>query len=139
MIRAILAALALLTTPALADETWRTDAGQIVYEADMGHIAVLSFPIAATPFAQAGGGARAGVFLPGLGGNFDNRSIHDGYWAMPGTAVCTAALTTPDGVSTQNWGRARIIFDRATFPTGFTMLVGACFNEPTFTVRADLP
>jgi len=139
MFRAALAALALLTTPALADETWTNPAGQLVYEADLGHIAVLSFPITATPLAQAGGLPRANVYFAGLGGNFDNRSIHDGYWAMPGGPVCTASLTTPDGTTTQNWGRARIVFDRAAYPTGFTMLIGPCLTEPTMTVRADLP
>lgn len=139
MIRATIAALALLATPALADETWTNPAGQLVYEADMGHIAVLSFPIGATPLAQAGGAPRAQVYFPGLGGNFDNRSVHDGYWAMPGTPVCTASLTTPDGTSTQTWGRARIVFDRAAFPTGFTMLIGSCLDDPAFPIRADLP
>jgi len=138
MLRATLAALALLTAPALADEAWINPAGELIYEADLGHLAVLSFPITATPLAQAGGEPRANVYFPGLGGNFDNRSIHDGYWAMPGSPTCTASLTTPDGITTQNWGRARIIFDTAAFPTGFTMLIGPCLHEPTYSVRADL-
>lgn len=137
MIRATLAALALLTTPALADETWRTDAGQIVYEADMGHIAVLSLP--AGVLYDTVPGTRVSVYLPGLGGNFDNRSVHEGYWAIPGGPVCTSLLTTPDGMTTQRWGRVQILFDRAAFPTGFILLMGECFDDPTTPIRADLP
>jgi len=138
MIRTTLAALALLTTPAIADETWRHPAGTLIYEADMGHIAVLSFPTTAAPM-PGGPADRAMVFFPGLGGNFDNRSTHDGYWVMEGDPVCTAILTAPDGTASQSWGRAQITFDRAAFPTGFTMTIGTCWQDPTFPIRADLP
>lgn len=127
--------------PALAhaDETWTNPAGTLVYQEDLRDIAILSFPIAATPFAQAGGASDAAVYLPGLGGNYDNRSVHDGYWVMPGQAMCSAAITAPDGLASQAWGRAQIVFDRAAFPTGFTLLLGACFDTPSIPVRADLP
>lgn len=136
MIRASLAALALLAAPALADEVWDTAQGQVIYVEDIRDIAVLSFPVAAPPFAQAGGVADANLYVPGLGGNFDARSVHDGYWAMPGQPICSAALTAPDGMTTQAWGRARIVFDRPGFPTGFTLLLGACFDEPLLPLRA---
>ncbi len=139
MTRALLAAFALCAAPAWADESWTNPAGTLIYEADLGHIAVLSFPTGATPLAEAGGAPRANVYMPGLGGNFDNRSVHDGYWAMEGAPICTAILTTPDGIATQNWGRARIVFDGPAFPTGFTMLVSPCLDDPIYPVRADLP
>lgn len=66
MFRTAVAACALLAAPAFADETWTNSAGPLVYEADLGHVAVLPFPTAATPLAQAGGGPRANVYFPVL-------------------------------------------------------------------------
>ncbi len=133
---AAFAALVALSLPAQADETWATTSGSVIYEVDIGDIAVLSFPGGAAP--QLVGADRARVLFPGLGGNFENRAIHDGYWVSQGAPICSANLTTAEGVTSQRWGRARIIFDRPAFPTGFTLLLGACFDEPEQALRADL-
>lgn len=135
------AALALLPLAATADEAWNTHAGQIIYEQDLGSVAVLSFPYEALfpgevpEFAQG----RASIYFPGLGGNFDNRSIHDGYWVVQGAPLCSASLTTANGITSQRWGRARVIFDRAAFPTDLTILIGGCLDEPTAILRGERP
>lgn len=135
------AALALLPVTAVADEAWDTIAGQIIYEEDLGLVAVFSFPYAAVfpgevpEFAQD----RATLYFPGLGGNFDRRSIHDGYWIVQGAPACSATLTTANGVSSQRWGRARVIFDRAAFPTDLTILLGSCMDEPVAILRGERP
>lgn len=135
------AALCALPLTATADEAWDTPAGQIIYQQDLGLMAVLSFPYAAAYPGQVPEFAQgdATVYFPGLGGNFDNRSIHDGYWIIQGAPACSATLTTANGVSSQRWGRAQVIFDRAAFPTSLTLLVGSCMDEPTVIVRGDRP
>lgn len=135
------AALCAIPLSAQADEAWDTSAGQIIYEQDLGLVASLSFPYAAVfpgevpEFAQD----RATLYFPGLGGNFDNRSIHDGYWIVQGAPSCSATLTAANGVSSQRWGRARVIFDEPAFPTDLTILIGTCMDEPTHILRGERP
>ncbi len=134
-------AFAFAPITATADEVWETSGGPITYLQDMGAVAVWSFPyLAAWPgnvpeFANPVGT----LYFPGLGGNFDDRSIHDGYWAVVGSPACSASLTTPEGVTTSRWGRARVIFDNPAFPTSLTLLVGSCFDEPTQIIRGERP
>ncbi len=135
MIRTTLAALALLTAPAFADEVWQTETGAIIYEADLGHVAVLSFPSDVIPGGIVAQSERARAYFPGLGGNFDNRSTHTGYWVATGTPTCTATLTTLEAISTQTWGRVTVVFDGPAFPTSFTMYVGTCWDEPMIEMR----
>ncbi|HID67322.1 MAG TPA: hypothetical protein EYP31_03465 [Roseibacterium sp.] len=138
---ALSAALCALPLTATADEAWDTIAGQIVYEQDLGTVAVLSFPYDALfpgevpDLAQQ----RGTLYFPGLGGNSDRRAIHDGYWIVQGAPLCSASLTTADGTSSQRWGRARVIFDRAAFPTDLTILIGGCMDEPTAILRGERP
>lgn len=135
------AALAALPLTATADEVWDTPAGEVIYEQDLGVMAILSFPYAAAfpgqvpEFAQE----RGTLYFPGLGGNFDDRSIHEGYWLVPGSPSCSVSISAADGQSSQRWGRATVIFDRAAFPTSMTVLVGSCFDDPSVIIRADRP
>lgn len=131
MYRAPLAFLAALAaaTPALGDEVWTTPFGDIVYEADIGDVTVLSYPLA--------DGSKGHAYFPGLGGNYTARGVHHGYWIEPREGTCGATMTGPDGLASTAWGRAVIAFDQPGFPTAFTALAGECFGEPAYSVRAE--
>ncbi len=128
----ICTALALTTIlgawPALADEVWSSDLGEIVYEADSGEIAILSF---SSP--DYGNGQ---LFVIGLGGNYDNRGEHEGFWISDGNGSCPAELTGPDGQSSNNWGRVLIEFEEPGFPSAFDLELGNCFDEPNDSFQA---
>lgn len=131
MIRSILLAAAILAAPtvALADEVWSSTMGQIVYEADLGDVAVLSF---ATKSKAVGK-----FYFSGLGGNFDDRGTYEGYWIIEGDGNCLATLTGADGVASTNWGRATITFEDKAFPSAWTLVRGRCFAEPTTKVHGE--
>ncbi|MCX7300738.1 MAG: hypothetical protein NTX73_10250 [Rhodobacterales bacterium] len=116
-----IAALLLLATPAAADEVWNSNWGQVVYQADIGSTAVLSVPYAT---------GMASLYIQGLGGNADQRGVHQAYWISTETGPCEATMTGPDGVSSTNWGVATVIFDKPEYPSGFTVLWGICM-DPT--------
>ncbi len=129
MLRYTLAAL-LLATPAVADEVWTSDMGQVVYQTEENGAAILSFTnVDAYP---------ATLVIPGLAGNYSDRGVHDAYWIGEGAGYCDAFLTIPgrDQPST-NWGRAVVSFDQPSFPTGFTMTMGDCFGPLTYAIRAN--
>lgn len=124
--RLILAALTLFATQASADEMWATAHGNAIYETEIGNAAVFTVP-------EAGRTLR--VYLPGLAGNYDNRSTHSGYWLSDGPGLCPASILAPDGAQSRDWGRVTLAFDGPAFPTSWTMLVGDCFGEPQRAVR----
>ena len=115
-------------TPLLthADEVWTTPRGDIVYEQDMQGLAILSIPM---------GNGRASLYFPGLGGNFSNRSTHQGYWINDGAGDCNAMLYGPDGRGSRDWGRVTVVFDGPAFPTDLTLWTGNCFDQPDQPVR----
>jgi hypothetical protein len=120
---------ALIGIPASADETWSNPSGTAVYEDEIGEIAIFSIPM---------GTGRARLYLEGLGGNYDKRSRSHGYWIGPEKGSCSAALTTPDQLTSSNWGRVTIVFDKPAFPTGWTAKMGTCFGRKTIEFRANL-
>lgn len=130
MIRATLAAL-MLASPAMADETWWSEWGQIIYEAERGEDAIFSF----INFD----GYVATLIIPGLAGNYTNRGVHDAYWLGQGEPLCPASLSAPDGTTSTQWGPARVSFDFAAFPTGYTLELGECFQPLTYMLRAEVP
>ena len=117
-------AFLLLPGAAIADEVWDTVAGQVIYEADEGDVAILSY--------DTGSEERGYLYFPGLGGNFEDRGVHKGYWIAPGGegTSCGATLTGINDATSMYWGRATIIFHAPGFPTGWTLLTGSCFGEP---------
>jgi len=131
MIKAMAIGAGLLAAPpVLADETWDTPYGLAIYEDEVDGQTILTVPTDT-------GTAR--VYIPGLAGNYDNRSTHWGYWIQAGVGPCDAAITGADGVRSSQWGRVVIAFDRPAFPTPWTALFGACFEDPHISVRGDLP
>lgn len=124
------AALALtLAAPALADEVWSSDTGEIVYLADEYGAAILSF--------SDYGGLPGELIFPGLAGNFTDRGVHHGYWVGQSDMQCAAALGRPGGMTSLTWGRAVIAFDEMGFPSAFTVLLGDCDEDLTRSLRAE--
>lgn len=129
MTRSLIAALAgacLFAAPALADEVWSSEIGDIIYEADIGDYAVLSFE-------GDGGTVRYNAFVDGLGMNYDDRSRHDGYWTGPmgdGGVECAVSIIDHAGLATNNWGRVEVVFVDRAFPSTFIAQRGECFDEP---------
>ena len=93
MFKPLLPALAALSlaAPALADEVWSSDYGQIVYLADEYGAAILSF----TDYD----GMTGELVFPGLAGNFTERDVHHGYWIGQSDWHCDAGLGRPGGVA----------------------------------------
>ena len=120
--------IGLVPVSAAADETWRMQDGQAVYQKDLGNTALISVPYQ---------GSRAMVYIDGLPGALNNRSRHGGYWIGPGQGRCSSILTGPDGYASRNWGRAQIIFDRSTFPSGFTLRTSSCQYDLEYSKRAE--
>ena len=120
------ALIALMPLAAAADEVWTTPLGDIVYEQDMQGFAILSIPRQ---------GRVATLYFPGLGGNFSNRSTHEGYWISDGPNDCGAMLYGVRGQGSRDWGRVVVAFDGPAFPTDLTLWFGSCFGQPSQPVR----
>lgn len=130
MLKKICAALIVGVAPmsAIADETWQMQDGQAVYQEDRGNTALINVPYQ---------GSRAMVYIDGLPNALNNRSNHGGYWIGPGQGPCSSTLTGPDGYASRNWGRAQVIFDRSTFPSGFTLRTSSCQYDLKYSKRAE--
>ena len=122
---------AIFVTPVLADEVWNTEWGQVVYEEEIGDVAIWSYP--------TDKGRRGWVYFPGLAGNYDHRSVHAGYWIEDGAGSCMVELIGVDGRRSNNWGRVILVFDGPAFPTSWTALGGDCFDEPDASLRGEVP
>jgi len=127
MIKRSLMCIAALTVwaAAFADEVWSTVIGDVIYEADINEIAVLSYPL-------EGNEERGHVFISGLGGNYDDRGHFEGYWSEPslGHSGCQMSIVDENGRTTDNWGRVTITFLESGFPSGWVAVRGKCFEEP---------
>ncbi|MEP1330583.1 hypothetical protein [Pseudophaeobacter sp.] len=122
--------LALFATPTLADEVWDSDMGPIVYESEEGDAAIFSFTNVDT--------YPATLIIPGLAGNYSNRSTHDAYWIGQGAGEC-AAYMSHNGVSeSSQWGRAQLMFDNPAYPTSVTVVLGFCEEKPTIVLRGEI-
>ena len=126
-IAALAAASVLAAGPVLADEVWTTAAGDVIYEADVGDTAVLSYPLA--------GGMKGYLFFPGLAGNSTTRGVHAGYWMAPGE-TCSSEMTGATGFTSKAWGPVQIIFDTPGFPSGWTLLSAVCFGSTSTSTTA---
>lgn len=129
--QAYLLAAALTCAPGLAsaDEYWITDMGEAYYSEEMQGFAIFRVPW---------GDLEATFYFEGLAGNYDNRSLHEGYWIVPGMGDCPAALVGIDDQVSTDWGRVTLAFDRPAYPTGWTATLTTCFGQDPFLIRADL-
>lgn len=130
MTRTILAALltAALALPVMADEVWSTPYGNIVYEADLDNdMAVFSYPLEENNET----GPRGRMFIEDLAYNYEDRSVHSGFWIEPNNdyPTCPVAITHPEtGEPSWNWGQLEVIFLKPDYPTGFVVRGGSCFD-----------
>lgn len=131
MIRKMIAGLAMsgaaMSGHAFADEVWSTEIGDVIYEIDLENgMAVLSYP--------TDGEDRGRAYLSGLAGVYTDRTGYEGIWIEPQTDddLCDVAMVAPDsGDVSSNWGRVRLVFVDADFPSTFVAMRGDCFAEPT--------
>lgn len=131
MLRSVLAlAVCLFAAPAVADEVWDTPLGPIIYESEANGAAIFSF------FNVDG--SRATLVIPGLAGNYDNRSLHDAFWIGQGSQFCEAALSLPGQRPSAQWGKAQVIFDKPAFPTSLTVSLGYCFDPLSYGIRGTI-
>ena len=131
MFRSLLICLACLSAPLVADETWDSDMGLIIYEAEENGAAIFSFVnVDAYP---------ATLVIPGLAGNYSNRGVHEAFWLGSGAGNCPAFLAWPGYEATSNWGQALISLDGPAFPTSFTVTLGECFGPLSYAIRAETP
>lgn len=128
MIRTLAAAAlaAALVLPAFADEVWALPSGNhVTYLSDEGDIAVFGY----TPVM---GVEQSYIFVPGLGGNTDDRGTFRGYWVEPVYVgkTCPASIIAPDGMQWDRWGIVELKFHKKGFPSKITMKRGDCFATP---------
>jgi hypothetical protein len=124
------AVIALLAMPTLADEVWDSDMGPIVYESEEGDAAIFSFTNVDAYSAT--------LIIPGLAGNFSNRSTHDAYWIGQGSGECDAFMSRNGVPASSQWGRAQLVFDKPAFPTSVTVVLGFCEETPTIVLRGKI-
>ncbi|WP_083098112.1 hypothetical protein [Pseudophaeobacter leonis] len=124
------AVIALLAMPTLADEVWDSDMGPIVYESEEGDAAIFSFTNVDAYSAT--------LIIPGLAGNFSNRSTHDAYWIGQGSGECDAFMSRNGVPASSQWGRAQLVFDKPAFPTSVTVVLGFCEEKPTIVLRGKI-
>ncbi|SLN22190.1 hypothetical protein [Roseisalinus antarcticus] len=124
------AALSGFPLAVLADEVWYTMDGEMVYETDLEPYALISAPW---------DGDEVMLYVDELAFNYDARGVHGGFWIGPAARQsCDVAISAPDGRASYHWGRIQVTFDQPSFPTGFTVLMGSCFDEPDMILRANL-
>ncbi len=124
----LIAAIACITLPAMADEVWSTNIGDVIYEADLeSGEAVLSYPATDTE-------ERGQVFIDGLAGKYTERGAFSGVWIEGDREEgdgCDVSIVDPStGMAHNNWGRVDMIFTKPDFPGGFVLMRGDCFEEP---------
>ncbi|MEM1150794.1 MAG: hypothetical protein AAGI03_09575 [Pseudomonadota bacterium] len=126
--------LALLASPAQADEVWSSEIGMIVYEDDLYNgQAVLSYTLPEESDVN-GKEVRGHAFVDDLALNYDDRSVHGGIWIEPETggepACATSVIDPRNNQPVSNWGRIEVIFLTDAFPSGFVVKRGFCFEDP---------
>mgnify|MGYP000850920528 CR=1 FL=1 len=111
-----LAATPLLPTLAAADEVWTSDlVGTIVYEADIGDVAVFS-----------AGDNSVHLYIEGLAGMYANAGRFQGYWLENTAGTCGSSLTGADGWVSENWGTLELEFDPNGPERSYTVWIGEC-------------
>ncbi|MEP2717651.1 hypothetical protein [Pseudophaeobacter sp.] len=124
------AAIAFLGPHVMADEVWDSDMGPIIYQAEEGGAAIFSFTnVDAYP---------ATLIIPGLAGNYDNRSSHDAFWIGQGSGDCDAFMSRHNVQESSQWGHAKVIFDKPSFPTSMTVVLGFCLEQPNVVLRGKI-
>lgn len=118
-----IACAALMAAPAVADETWKTDIGTMIWEDDYDGGAIFMIEISGKP---------ARFYIEGLRGDDETRGNYKGYWInTDDEQMCTSQLTGPDGTKSRTWGRVSLTFLDPAFPSDWVLLAGDCLEEPS--------
>lgn len=113
----------LAATPAMADEVWKTDLGEIIWETDYDGGAIFRI--------ETGKGKFARFYIEGLEPTGAPRGHFEGYWInTDDETMCSAELVGPDGTRSKTWGRLSLTFVDKGFPSDWTALTGECMAEP---------
>lgn len=113
-------AIVVTTSPAIADEVWSSDYGNVIYQADRGKTAIWTY----------GDSARGSIFIDGLAGKFNGRDTYYGYWSQSKSKIkCETFREGRDGKATYYWGSFRIQFLEREFPSRWSATFGYC-NQP---------
>ena len=125
----------------LADESWTSNVGNIIWEKDVNNTAVFLY---ATPNVTKG---KTRLFIRNLvPDTVGNRGSYTGYWTDDSQGeLCEASLTDPIGTKTKRWGRFTITFERVVKKTpeaenyaewNWIGFMGNCFDEPSRKITA---
>lgn len=105
----VVSSLLVCGATASADEVWDTNAGQFVYQDEVGPVAVWTYGTKDDPGV---------IYINGLAQVFENRGSYDGYWAkFESKKKCRTARLGYDGKMTYYWGRFQLHFVDKAFPS----------------------
>lgn len=130
---AVFAATVAAASPSVADESWTSNFGPVLWESDSGEIAILRLD-------DINNGHTVRLYVPGLAADvMGGRGAYWGYWIADGgdnADMCSAQMTGPDGFKSSYWGQFTITFVSPDFPSDWAGVFGACFEEQTVAVTA---
>ena len=117
--------VAAIPSPAAADEVWDSTYGVVVYQEDIGNVAVWSYE----PDTDHVGGS---IFIEGLAGVYEGRGRYSGYWMADGEdeVACNQPATDPYGHQSVYWGYFDIQFIDSSFPSRWVAEWSFCDGSP---------
>lgn len=127
----LIAGAVFLAAPALADEVWDSNLGQISWLETDGADALLGV-------MGEGGGPMIHMVVPGLGADTGGgRGTYTGIWiASDGEYPCVTEMLRPDGSKSSYWGSFTITFLEDGFPSDFAGAYGDCLDAPSLPLQA---
>lgn len=117
--------LIVFNPPAFADEVWDTNAGEFVYQDDVGPVAVWTYGTKDDPGV---------IYINGLAKVYKNRGSYDGYWAkFNAQTKCKTSRIGYDGKMTYYWGKFQLHFVDKDFPSRWVADWSYCNADPETT------
>ena len=117
--------------PALADEVWDSNMGEIAWLETRGADAYLGV-------VDPGGSVMVHMMVPGLGADMmGGRGAYTGIWvAGEGDVACVTDMVAPDGSKSPYWGSFTLTFVNEDFPSDFAGAYGDCLDAPSMPLQA---
>lgn len=124
-------AIALMTSPVLADEAWQTQMGPAAWESDFGETAVIRIDDAVNARVVR-------LYMQGLAADVSGgRGVYRGVWiADRGDFDCATQMVGPDGQKSWHWGLFTVTFVNDQFPSDWAGVMGDCVDAPTYPISA---
>ena len=114
------AALAVSQT-SVADEVWDSSYGKVVYEADIGKIALWNYD---------NKGTLGLIYIDNLAGVYSNRGSYKGYWIQETSDVKCKTQRMMKDKPTFYWGKFHITFLDPSFPSRWQAKWSYCDKAP---------